>query len=77
MRTGQADFPLPREGFERRFRARFNDPAFADKEALNNQPMETAWDGWLPASNRDCHPEFPTGVGRHLHDSNARASLSA
>lgn len=46
IRTGQADFPLSRQEFNVRFRARFADPAFAGKEALIDQLMETAWDGY-------------------------------
>jgi multimeric flavodoxin WrbA len=46
VRTGQADFPLPRDEFERRFRARFSDPAFADKAAEIEDLMNIAWDGY-------------------------------
>lgn len=61
-RTGQAQFPLSKEEFERRFRARFADPAFAryqkDIEAL----MAVAWDGYHAARKspitRKAGPEF-------------------
>jgi multimeric flavodoxin WrbA len=46
VRKGQADFPMSRQEFNARFRARFADPAFAGKEALIDQLMETAWDGY-------------------------------
>jgi multimeric flavodoxin WrbA len=46
VRKGQADFPMSRREFDARFRARFADPAFAGKEALINELMETAWDGY-------------------------------
>jgi multimeric flavodoxin WrbA len=46
VRTGQADFPLSQVEFERRFKARFADPAFSDKNALIDELMETAWDGY-------------------------------
>jgi multimeric flavodoxin WrbA len=46
VRTGQADGPLSREEFSTRFRARFADPAFAGKEALIEQLLDTAWDGY-------------------------------
>src|SRR5205807_1810457 len=49
VRTGQADFPLGREEFNRRFRARFSDPAFMGKEKLIDELMDTAWDGYLSA----------------------------
>jgi multimeric flavodoxin WrbA len=46
VRKGQADFPMSRREFNSRFRARFADPAFAGKEALIDELMETAWDGY-------------------------------
>lgn len=46
IRTGQATFPLARREFNARFRARFADPAFGGKEALIDQLMETAWEGY-------------------------------
>jgi hypothetical protein len=49
VRTGQADFPMTQEEFNARFRARFADPAFANKEALIDELMETAWDGYRKA----------------------------
>jgi multimeric flavodoxin WrbA len=49
VRTGQGDFPMSRNEFDTRFRARFADPAFADKQILIDQLMETAWDGYQKA----------------------------
>jgi multimeric flavodoxin WrbA len=49
VRKGQADFPMSRQEFNTRFRARFADPAFAGKEALIDQLMEIAWDGYHKA----------------------------
>jgi multimeric flavodoxin WrbA len=46
VRKGQAEFPMSRQEFNARFRARFADPAFADKEALIDELMQTAWDGY-------------------------------
>jgi multimeric flavodoxin WrbA len=46
VRKGQAEFPMSRQEFNARFRARFTDPAFAGKEALIDDLMETAWDGY-------------------------------
>jgi hypothetical protein len=46
VRKGQADFPMSQQEFNARFRARFADPAFLGKEALIDQLMETAWDGY-------------------------------
>src|SRR5882757_3737365 len=46
VRTGQADFPLSQVEFERRYKAQFADPAFSDKNALIDELMETAWDGY-------------------------------
>jgi multimeric flavodoxin WrbA len=46
IRKGQADFPMSREEFNARFRARFADPAFAGKAALIDELMEAAWDGY-------------------------------
>jgi multimeric flavodoxin WrbA len=49
VRTGQANFPLSREEFKRRFRARFVDPAFLGKEPLIDELSDTAWDGYQAA----------------------------
>jgi multimeric flavodoxin WrbA len=46
IRKGQADFPMSRGEFNSRFRARFADPAFAGLEALIDELLETAWDGY-------------------------------
>ena len=46
VRTGQGAFPIPREEFNARFRARFADPAFAGQEALIEQLLDTAWSGY-------------------------------
>jgi hypothetical protein len=46
VRKGQADFPMSRDEFNARFRARFADPAFAGKEAQIDQLMDIAWDGY-------------------------------
>jgi multimeric flavodoxin WrbA len=62
VRTGQADFPMTQEEFNARFRARFADPAFANKEALIDELMETAWDGYRKARKspitQKAGPEF-------------------
>jgi len=62
VRTGQADFPMPREEFEHRFRARFKDPAFSDKAAEIEELMNVAWDGYHNARKspitRKAGPEF-------------------
>jgi multimeric flavodoxin WrbA len=49
VRTGQGEFPLPRDVFNARFRARFADPAFCNQESLIDELMETAWDGYRSA----------------------------
>jgi hypothetical protein len=46
VRTGQAEWPLSRAEFERRFKARFSDPAFADKAPAIEQLLEVAWEGY-------------------------------
>lgn len=43
IRTGQASWPLPREEFERRFRASFVDPSFARAGAAVDTLLEIAW----------------------------------
>jgi multimeric flavodoxin WrbA len=49
VRTGQAEFPLSKEEFERRYRARFADPAFADKRREIDALLSIAWDGYVNA----------------------------
>jgi multimeric flavodoxin WrbA len=46
VRKGQADWPLPREEFEKRFRARFFDPAFRAHEGAIDTLLEVAWDAY-------------------------------
>jgi multimeric flavodoxin WrbA len=46
VRTGQADFPLAKDDFIKRYRARFADPAFADKRNEIDLILEVAWDGY-------------------------------
>jgi multimeric flavodoxin WrbA len=62
VRKGQADFPMSRVEFNARFRARFADPAFAGKEALIDQLMDIAWDGYHKARKspitQKAGPEF-------------------
>jgi multimeric flavodoxin WrbA len=62
VRTGQADFPLSRNEFKKRYRARFVDPAFADKQSEIEQLMEVAWDAYIDARKspitRKAGPEF-------------------
>jgi multimeric flavodoxin WrbA len=43
VRTGQGDVKLAREEFERRFRERFYDPAFADVSPELDRVVEVAW----------------------------------
>src|ERR1700741_1577396 len=46
VRTGQGDVKISREEFERRFKARFFDPAFdAEAEALE-RVIAVAWDAY-------------------------------
>lgn len=62
VRTGQADFPISRAEFERRFRARFFDPAFAGKKEFIEMLLQMAWDGYHEARKspvtRRAGPEF-------------------
>jgi multimeric flavodoxin WrbA len=62
VRTGQGTFPISREEFERRFRARFFDPAFSDSKAAIDELLEVAWDGYRAARKspltRKAGPEF-------------------
>jgi multimeric flavodoxin WrbA len=43
VRTGQADWPLSREEFSRRFRHRFYDPAFREKQQAVEELLDIAW----------------------------------
>ncbi|MDB6085762.1 MAG: NADPH-dependent reductase [Gammaproteobacteria bacterium] len=62
VRAGQADFPLSKEEFSKRYRARFGDPAFADKQDAIETLLELAWDGYHKARKspitRKAGPEF-------------------
>lgn len=49
IRTGQAEWPLSRAEFEQRFRARFYDPAFDNKEEAIDALLSVAWDGYQEA----------------------------
>jgi hypothetical protein len=51
VRTGQAEFPLSKDDFVERYRARFTDPAFADKQNEIEQFLEVAWDDYRKARN--------------------------
>ena len=46
LRKGMPDVQLTRAEFERRFRNRFFDPAFAKNEAAIKAIIDTAWDGY-------------------------------
>jgi multimeric flavodoxin WrbA len=46
VRKGMPDVQLTRNEFERRFRDRFFDPAFAKNEAALKAIIDTAWDGY-------------------------------
>jgi multimeric flavodoxin WrbA len=62
VRTGQGESHMSRAEFERRFRARFYDPAFADKQQAIQQLLEVAWDGYSESRKspvtRKAGPEF-------------------
>ena len=62
LRTGQGSWPLSREEFARRFRARFADPAFVDGADAIESLLQIAWDGYLAARKapvtRPAGPEF-------------------
>ncbi len=62
VRKGQAHFPLTREEFNARFRARFLDPAFADKTLAIDELMDIAWNGYRTARKspltQKAGPEF-------------------
>ncbi|GAC1302695.1 MAG: flavodoxin family protein [Steroidobacteraceae bacterium] len=47
VRQGQADWPITREQFDARFRARFTDPAFANLRAQIDELLQVAWDGYI------------------------------
>jgi multimeric flavodoxin WrbA len=61
-RTGQAEFPLSKEEFTTRYRARFEDPAFSNSQNDIDQLLEIAWDGYCKARKspitRKAGPEF-------------------
>ena len=46
VRKGMPDVQINREEFERRFRNRFFDPAFAKNEVAIKAIIDTAWDGY-------------------------------
>ena len=46
VRKGMPDVQLDRAEFERRFRNRFFDPAFAKNEAALKAIIDTAWEGY-------------------------------
>jgi multimeric flavodoxin WrbA len=46
IRKGQASWPLSREEFTRRFKARFADPRFADATASIDQLLDLAWQNY-------------------------------
>jgi len=62
VRTGQGTFPISREEFERRFKARFADPAFSNEAAAIDELLEVAWDGYQSARKspitQKAGPEF-------------------
>jgi multimeric flavodoxin WrbA len=62
VRTGQADFPLSKAQFSERFRARFDDPAFADEKPQVERLLTVAWEAYLDARKspitRKAGPEF-------------------
>jgi hypothetical protein len=47
---------MSRTEFEKRFRARFADPAFAAKQAEIGELMEVAWDGYHEADEKFATP---------------------
>ncbi len=62
VRKGQADWPLSREEFEKRFRARFFDPAFASHAAAIEELLNIAWSAYCESRKsprtRQAGPEF-------------------
>jgi multimeric flavodoxin WrbA len=49
VRTGQTEWPISRADFERRFKARFSDPAFADQASAIEGLLTVAWEGYCEA----------------------------
>jgi multimeric flavodoxin WrbA len=49
VRTGQTEWPISRADFERRFKARFSDPAFADQASAIEELLTVAWEGYCEA----------------------------
>lgn len=47
VRKGQGEWPLPRAEFERRFRERFYDPAFAQHSEAIERLLEIAWQDYF------------------------------
>jgi multimeric flavodoxin WrbA len=62
VRTGQTEWPISRADFERRFKARFSDPAFADQASAIEELLTVAWEGYCEArkspSKRKAGPGF-------------------
>ena len=62
VRKGQARWPMTRDDFSRRFRARFFDPAFDASTADIDALLDIAWDNYLQARKaprtRKGGPEF-------------------
>jgi hypothetical protein len=62
VRKGQADWPLPREEFEKRFRARFFDPAFESHAGAIDELLKVAWEAYCESRKsprtRKAGPEF-------------------
>jgi multimeric flavodoxin WrbA len=46
VRKGQAEWPLPREEFDKRFRARFFDPAFGSHAGAIDALLKVAWEAY-------------------------------
>src|SRR5438128_1815606 len=70
-RKGMPDVKLDRGEFDRRFRNRFFDPAFAKNEAALAAIIETAWNGYdeyrknprkIPAGPEFAEPDRPLPV---------------
>src|ERR687898_1443437 len=47
IRKGQAYWPLPREEFIRRYKARFIDPSFQSLQAQVDQLAQVAWENYV------------------------------
>src|SRR6187455_2630705 len=62
VRKGQADWPLSREEFSKRFRTRFFDPRFDEHRDEIEQLLEIAWKNYCDARKaprtRKAGPEF-------------------